>query len=86
MTDEQAMEIASAIEKGFGQLARSLSGERNLSSAVMELAAAVGKGFEDLGNRIAGRGAIGGEENVAIPLMEAAKALERIAQALEDRP
>ena len=55
---------------------------------VTELGAAIRLGFSDLAGRIAGGNddvpTIGGHENVAIPLMEIAKALNRIAEALEN--
>ncbi len=40
-------------------------------------------GFADLGDRIAGGGNTAGHENLAVPSMETASALERIAGALE---
>lgn len=54
---------------------------------VLELQAAVRAGFADLASRIAGgtdEVPTRGHENVAIPLMEIAKALNRIADVLEN--
>ena len=66
--------IAAAIEKGFRHLGEIIAEERpdgpdNLASAIRE-------GFSDLGSRIGQGDGFGGTENLAVPLMKVAEALE----------
>ena len=66
--------IAASIEKGFRHLAEVIAEERpdgpdNLANAIRE-------GFGDLGSRIGQGDGIGGTENLAIPLMRVAEALD----------
>ena len=65
--------IAAAIERGFRHLGEAIAEERpdgpdNLANAIRE-------GFENLGNRIGQGDGVGGTENLAIPLMKLAEAL-----------
>ncbi|MCE2559762.1 MAG: hypothetical protein J4F98_14495 [Acidobacteria bacterium] len=58
--------------------------EKAIDPGMRFLGEQIRAGFADLGDRIAGGGStVGGHENLAIPSMETANALERIASALE---